>query len=69
MVREGLCIFLIHNKRMSAEVHSIVIGKVHLSYSKILCEEYQITAKLLENVKRIVRKGQEQRRHWGAAGP
>ena len=27
MAREGLCIFLIHNKRMSAEVHSIVIGK------------------------------------------
>lgn len=27
MVREGLCIFLIHNNRMSAEVHSIVIGK------------------------------------------
>ena len=27
MVRGGLCIFLIHNNRMSAEVHSIVIGK------------------------------------------
>lgn len=27
MVREGLCIFLIHNKRMSVEVHSIFVGK------------------------------------------